>query len=290
MKMDNIIEVKNVSFEFDNDDENKKVVIKNLNLNIERGSFTVILGHNGSGKSTLAKLLNGLLKPTAGDVFVNKINTKDEKTAIKIKNTVGMVFQNPDNQIVASIVEDDVAFGPENLGLSPDETRKRVDNALRTVNMFDFRKSTPHHLSGGQKQRIAIAGVLAMEPECIVLDEPTAMLDPKGRWEILSHIEKLNRENNITIVLITHFMEEAQNADRVIVLNDGLVLADQPPKAVFSNIRLLKSIGLDVPQTTDLLNEIKQNVKEVDTHHISIEETAKEIINAFHLEENNHCQ
>lgn len=282
--MDDIIKVNDVSFVF-NEDDTEKIVIKNLNLSIKRGSFTVILGHNGSGKSTLAKLFNGLYHPTLGNVFVNGINTKDEKQAIKIKNTVGMVFQNPDNQIVASIVEDDVAFGPENLGFSPEETRKRVDNALKTVNMYDFSKSTPHHLSGGQKQRIAIAGVIAMEPECIVLDEPTAMLDPKGRQEIIKYIEKLNHENGITIVLITHFMEEAQNADRVIVLNDGLIVSDGTPKEVFSNIKLLKSIGLDVPQTTELLYSVKENITDINTHVISIEETAKEIISAFHLEE-----
>ena len=284
--MDNIIEAKNVSFEFNNDDsESKKVIIKNLNLDIKRGSFTCILGHNGSGKSTLAKLFNGLYVPTSGDVFVNGINTKEEKSSIKIKNTVGMVFQNPDNQIVASIVEDDVAFGPENLGISPEETRKRVDNALKTVDMYEFRNSTPHRLSGGQKQRIAIAGVIAMQPECIVLDEPTAMLDPKGRQEIIKYIEKLNRENGITIILITHFMEEAQNADRVIVLNDGLIISDGKPKDIFSNIRLLKSIGLDVPQTTELLYSLKEKNDKVNTHIISIEETAEEIISAFHLEE-----
>ncbi|MBR3145619.1 MAG: energy-coupling factor transporter ATPase [Clostridia bacterium] len=281
--MDNIIEIKNVSFNYTEDDKTY-TVLKNINLSIEKGSFTVILGHNGSGKSTLAKLMNGLYKPDGGEVFVNGINTKDEKNGIRIKSTVGMVFQNPDNQIVASIVEDDVAFGPENLGLSPEESRKRVDNALKTVDMYDYRKSTPHNLSGGQKQRIAIAGVIAMEPSCIVLDEPTAMLDPKGRKDIIKYIEKLNRENNITIVLITHFMEEAENADRVILLSDGSVIADDKPQKIFSDIKLLKSIGLDVPQTTELLYSLS-SVKKVDTKHISIEDTADEIISAFHLEE-----
>ena len=191
--MDNILEVKNVTYEY-TDEEKTFAAVKNLSLNIERGSFTVILGHNGSGKSTLAKMLNGLNKPTSGDVFADGINTKDEKTEIEVKRKVGMVFQNPDNQIIASIVEEDVAFGPENLGIPPKEIEKRVENALKAVDMWEFRKSTPHHLSGGQKQRIAIAGIIAMQPECLVLDEPTAMLDPKGRAEIISTLHRLNSE------------------------------------------------------------------------------------------------
>ena len=282
--MDKIIEIKNISFEY-GDDEQTKRVIDDLSLDIERGSFTVILGHNGSGKSTLAKLMNGLLLPGSGEVTVNGISTADEDKAIEVKHMVGMVFQNPDNQLVASIVEDDVAFGPENLGFEPAETRKRVDEALKTVDMYEFRNSTPHHLSGGQKQRIAIAGVIAMRPECIVLDEPTAMLDPKGRQEIIASIEKLNRENGITIVLITHFMEEAENADRVIVMNDGKIVSDGTPKVIFSDIKLLKSVGLDVPQTTELLYGLKEKGAGINTNIISIEETADEIIKAFHLEE-----
>ena len=215
--MDNILEVKNVTYEY-TDEEKTFAAVKNLSLNIERGSFTVILGHNGSGKSTLAKMLNGLNKPTSGDVFADGINTKDEKTEIEVKRKVGMVFQNPDNQIIASIVEEDVAFGPENLGIPPAEIEKRVEDALKAVDMWEFRKSTPHHLSGGQKQRIAIAGIIAMQPECLVLDEPTAMLDPKGRAEIISTLHRLNRDKGITVVLITHYMEEAENADRVIVI------------------------------------------------------------------------
>ena len=233
--MDNIIEVKNVTFEY-SDGDRKKTVIEDFSVSFERSSFTVILGHNGSGKSTLAKLLNGLYKPDKGDVFVNGINTRDEAREIDIRRRVGMVFQNPDNQLVASIVEDDVAFGPENLGISPDEIRSRVDNALKSVDMYEQRESTPHRLSGGQKQRIAIAGIIAMEPECIVLDEPTAMLDPKGRAEIISTIEMLNKEKGITVILITHFMEEAENADRVIVMNKGQIIADAPPKTVFNDI------------------------------------------------------
>ncbi len=282
--MNKIIEVKNAAFEY-SDGEKKKSVIKDMSVSFEKGSFTVILGHNGSGKSTLAKLLNGLYKPDSGDVFVDGINTRDEKNEIEIKRRVGMVFQNPDNQLVASIVEDDVAFGPENLGLTPEETEKRVDDALKAVDMFEFKKKTPHHLSGGQKQRIAIAGVIAMMPECIVLDEPTAMLDPKGRKEIIESVERLNREKGITVILITHFMEEAQNADRVIVMDDGRIIADSTPKDVFSDIGLLKRAGLDVPQTTELLYLLKENGVNVKTQAISIEEAADEIIKALHLEE-----
>ena len=282
--MSNIIEVKNASFEYIDDGESFKAV-KDLNLSITRGSFTVILGHNGSGKSTLAKMLNGLNKPSSGDIFVDVINTKDEEYDLDIRRKVGMVFQNPDNQLVASIVEEDVAFGPENLGLSPQEIRQRVDNALKTVDMYDFRKSTPHKLSGGQKQRIAIAGILAMEPECLVLDEPTAMLDPKGRREIIKTLEVLNKEKGITIVLITHYMEEAENADRVIVMNDGEIIADSTPKEVFKNVELLKSVGLDVPQTTELLYAMQKNGFKIDTNIISIDETAQEIVRVLNSEE-----
>ena len=283
--MDNIIEVKNVTFEY-SDFDRSKTVINDFSIDIKRGSFTCVLGHNGSGKSTLAKLLNGLYKPVKGDILVDGMNTKDEKTEIEIKRRVGMVFQNPDNQLVASIVEEDVAFGPENLGLAPEEIRKRVDESLKSVGMYEFRKSTPHHLSGGQKQRIAIAGILAMKPQCIVLDEPTAMLDPKGRKEIISTIEKLNSENGITVVLITHFMEEAQNADRAVILNDGSIIADGTPKEIFSDIDMLKRAGLDVPQTTELLHRLKTNGVDIKTNVISIKETAQEIYSAFHLEEN----
>lgn len=283
--MDNIIEVKNVTYEYKEEDTSYAAV-KDLSLNIERGSFTVILGHNGSGKSTLAKMLNGLYKPTSGEVLVDGINTKDEKTEIAVKRKVGMVFQNPDNQLIASIVEEDVAFGPENLGLDPAEIRVRVDEALAAVGMSEFKTSAPHHLSGGQKQRIAIAGMIAMQPECLVLDEPTAMLDPKGRAEIINTLLKLNREKNITVVLITHYMEEAAEADRVIVMNDGKIIADGVPRSIFSDVSMLKGVGLDVPQTTELLYSLKQNGFEINTHVLSIKETADEIIKAFHLEEN----
>ena len=282
--MDNILEVKNVTYEY-TDEEKTFAAVKNLSLNIERGSFTVILGHNGSGKSTLAKMLNGLNKPTSGDVFADGINTKDEETEIEVKRKVGMVFQNPDNQIIASIVEEDVAFGPENLGIPPKEIEKRVEDALKAVDMWEFRKSTPHHLSGGQKQRIAIAGIIAMQPECLVLDEPTAMLDPKGRAEIISTLHRLNRDKGITVVLITHYMEEAENADRVIVMNDGEIIADDKPKVIFSDVERLKKVGLDVPQTAELLYNLKKNGFAVDTHALSIKEAAGQIISALHSEE-----
>lgn len=282
--MDSIISVRNVTYEY-REEETVYAAVKDLSLEIERGSFTVILGHNGSGKSTLAKMLNGLNKPTSGDVLVDGINTKDEATEIEVKRKVGMVFQNPDNQIIASIVEEDVAFGPENLGLEPSEIRRRVDNALKAVDMYDFRESTPHRLSGGQKQRIAIAGIMAMEPECLVLDEPTAMLDPKGRAEIISTLHRLNSEKGITIVLITHYMEEAENADRVIVMNDGKIIADDVPKVIFSDVKTLKSVGLDVPQTAELLYSLKENGFPVDTHALSVKEAAAEIIKAMRSEE-----
>ena len=282
--MDSIISVKNVTYEY-KDEETTVAAVKALSLEIERGSFTVILGHNGSGKSTLAKMLNGLNKPTSGDIFVDGINTKDEENEIEVKRKVGMVFQNPDNQIIASIVEEDVAFGPENLGVPPKEIKKRVDDALRAVDMLEFKESTPHRLSGGQKQRIAIAGIIAMQPECLVLDEPTAMLDPKGRAEIIETLIKLNKEKGITVVLITHYMEEAQNADRVLVMNDGEIIADDKPKVIFSDVERLKRVGLDVPQTAELLYNLKKNGFNVDTHALSIKEAADEIIKALHSEE-----
>ena len=284
--MDSIIEIKNVSYEYSNQDEEgvSYTAVNNLSLNIERGSFTVILGHNGSGKSTLAKMLNGLYKPTFGDIFIDGINTRDEVTEIEVKRRVGMVFQNPDNQLIASIVEEDVAFGPENLGLEPPVIRERVKNALNAVGMEEYANSTPHRLSGGQKQRIAIAGIIAMEPECLVLDEPTAMLDPKGRREIISTLHKLNKEKGITVILITHYMEEAENADRVLVMNDGEIIKDATPKEVFMDVELLKSVGLDVPQTTELLYNLQKSGFGVNTNVISIIDTAKEIAKALRKE------
>ncbi len=281
--MSNIIEIKNVSYNYI-EDEVEYTAVNNVSLDIEKGSFTVILGHNGSGKSTLAKMLNGLNKPSSGDVFVDGINTRDEKTELLIKRKVGMVFQNPDNQLVASVVEEDVAFGPENLGLEPSVIRQRVDDALKSVGMYEFRNSTPHHLSGGQKQRIAIAGIIALEPECLILDEPTAMLDPKGRAEIINTVLRLNKEKGITVVLITHYMEEAENADRVLVMNDGEFIADGTPKEIFKNVKMLKSVGLDVPQTTELLYTLNENGIAVPTDVLSIEETANAILS--YLEEN----
>lgn len=277
--MDNLISVKNVTFEYKDNDRNK-AVIKDFNLEIQRGSFTVILGHNGSGKSTLAKLLNGLYKPDCGEVIVDGISTNDEKNEIEIKRRVGLVFQNPDNQLIASIVEEDVAFGPENLGYNPKEIRERVDEALKAVSMYEYRRSAPHHLSGGQKQRIAIAGIIAMRPDCIVLDEPTAMLDPKGRAEIIDTVVSLNRQKGITVVLITHFMEEAELADRVIVMNKGEIIADSDPKTIFSDVKMLKSVSLDVPQTTELLFKLNQTGFNLPTDVISIEETANAILKA----------
>ncbi len=285
MKMENLIELKNVTYEYTEDDE-VFAAVKDISLCIQKGSFTVVLGHNGSGKSTLAKLLNGLNKPTFGDVIVSGMNTKDEERELEIKRTVGMVFQNPDNQLIASVVEEDVAFGPENLGVAPEEIRSRVDEALRAVDMYEFRKSTPHRLSGGQKQRIAIAGIIAMLPECLVLDEPTAMLDPKGRAEIIKTLVKLNREKGMTVILITHYMEEAENADRVIVMNDGVVIDDGTPKEIFKNVEKLKSVGLDVPQTTELLYRLKQKGFNISTNVISIKETAAQIAAALCSEEN----
>ena len=281
--MSNIIEIKNVTYNYV-EDEVEYTAVNNVSLNIENGSFTVILGHNGSGKSTLAKMLNGLNRPSSGDILVDGINTRDEENEFLIKKKVGMVFQNPDNQLVASIVEEDVAFGPENLGLDPKVIRQRVDEALKAVGMYEFRNSTPHHLSGGQKQRIAIAGIIALEPECIVLDEPTAMLDPKGRQEIINTILRLNKEKGITVVLITHYMEEAEKADRVLVMNDGDFIADGTPKEIFKNVKMLKSVGLDVPQTTELLYALNQNGMAVPTDVLSIEETADAIMH--YLEEN----
>ena len=284
--MDKHIELKNVAFSYDNGEE-KRDIIKNINLDVERGSFTVILGHNGSGKSTLAKLMNGLYKPTNADgcVLVDGIDTRNEKTEIEIRRKVGMVFQNPDNQLIASVVEEDVAFGPENLGLPSEKTRERVDEALKSVGMYEYRKSTPHHLSGGQKQRVAIAGIIAMRPECLILDEPTAMLDPKGRAEVMDIITRFNREEKMTIVLITHFMEEAQLADSVLLLSDGAIIRDGTPGEIFSDIKTLKETGLDVPQSTELLYELKKSGIDVDTDAISVEETAARIYAAFHLEE-----
>lgn len=255
-----IIEFQNVSFRYDSEEEGVQLplVAENLNLQIHEGEFVAILGHNGSGKSTLAKLTNAILLPTDGKVLVDGMDTSDEDLKIKIRQTVGMVFQNPDNQIVATIVEEDVAFGPENLGVEPKEIRRRVDESLKAVGMYEFRKREPHRLSGGQKQRVAIAGIIAMLPRCIVLDEPTAMLDPRGRQEVMSTMLKLNREMGMTVVFITHFMDEAVQADRVVVMDDAKIIMDGKPKEVFKQVDRLEEIGLDVPQPTKLAQLLRQ--------------------------------
>lgn len=265
-----IIEFNNVTFIYDADDEEAKVqaypALTDVSLAINKGEFVAVLGHNGSGKSTLAKLCNAILEPTKGTVSVKGIVPDTEEKADEIRRIVGMVFQNPDNQIVATIVEDDVAFGPENLGIEPAEIRKRVDDALKCVGMYDFRHREPHKLSGGQKQRVAIAGVIAMQTECIVLDEPTAMLDPKGRDEVMQTIKRLNKEMGITVVLVTHFMDEAVQADRVVVIDGGKMVMDGAPKEVFSQVEKLRGFGLDVPQSTELCHNlgIKEGVLDVD--------------------------
>lgn len=256
----NLIEFKNVDFAYtvDEEDENPQTVqvLENLNLNIEKGSFVAILGHNGSGKSTIAKLTNGILFADKGEVVVDGQVAKEDETIFDIRKKVGMVFQNPDNQIVSSIVEEDVAFGVENLGIAPDECRRRVDNALKTVGMYDYKEKSPSKLSGGQKQRVAVAGIIAMKPMCIVLDEPTAMLDPSGRKEVIETVKKLNREEGITIVLITHYMDEAVQADRVVVIDNGKIKMDDTPEKVFSRVNDLKNLGLDVPQSTELVHRL----------------------------------
>lgn len=258
---ENIIEFQNVSFRYEADESEKPLplCVEHVNLNIKKGDFVAVLGHNGSGKSTLAKLSNSILIPESGRVLVNGMDTADEDLSYDIRRTVGVVFQNPDNQIVASIVEEDVAFGPENLGVPPEELRRRVDDALKAVGMYEYRHHEPHKLSGGQKQRVAIAGMIAMLPECIVLDEPTAMLDPKGRKEVMDTVRRLNRERGMTVVFITHFMEEAAEADRVVVMDNAKILLDSTPQEVFSKADLLKKIGLDVPKAAALAAELRAN-------------------------------
>lgn len=255
-----LIKFDNVSFSYETEDENgnpkTEKVLENFNFSIEEGSFVAILGHNGSGKSTVAKLTNGILFSDEGTVTVDSILARDDDTIYDIRKTVGMVFQNPDNQIVSSIVEEDVAFGVENIGIPSDECRKRVDEALKTVGMYEYRLRTPSKLSGGQKQRVAVAGIIAMKPKCIVLDEPTAMLDPSGRKEVIDTVMKLNREEGITIVLITHYMDEAVKADRVVVMDDGKIKLDGTPEQVFSDTNKIKSLSLEVPQSTELVSRL----------------------------------
>ncbi len=274
MSMNKIIEFKNVDFRYADEESD---ALNGLNLDFYEGQFTCVLGHNGSGKSTMAKLINALELPTNGSVTTYGYNTSDENNEIAIRRKVGMVFQNPDNQIVATIVEDDVAFGPENLGVPREEIRKRVDEALKIVDMYDYRKHEPHRLSGGQKQRVAIAGVIAMQTNCIVLDEPTAMLDPKGRREVMNALLKLKNELGISVILVTHFMDEAVKADRVVVMNDGKVELDGTPAEAFSHSELLKSIGLAVPKPMELAVLLKE--KGVELKEIPL--TAEDFVKIF---------
>ena len=271
-----IIETKDLTFRYEDADSD---ALCGVTLSIEEGSFTVILGHNGSGKSTFAKHLNAILLPTGGKVYVGGVDTADEDRLFDVRKTAGMVFQNPDNQIVATVVEDDVAFACENMGLPPEEIRKRVDECLAAVGMSEYAKHAPHLLSGGQKQRVAIAGVLAMRPRCIVMDEPTAMLDPSGRAEVIRAVQKLNRETGMTVVLITHHMEEAALADRVIVMKQGKVALDGTPKQVFSQVDRLRELSLTAPQTVQLLYELDPTGEALSPEALSVEECADQLMN-----------
>ena len=272
---DTIIKTENLRFTYAEAGEVNPLVLDGVSLDIEAGTFVAVLGHNGSGKSTLAKHLNAILLPSGGKVYVDGIDTMDEERLLDIRRTVGMVFQNPDNQIVANVVEEDVAFAPENLGVPPAEIRARVDSALKAVDMYDYREHAPHLLSGGQKQRVAIAGVIAMAPRCIVLDEPTAMLDPTGRAEVMRTIKELNRTSGVTVVLITHHMDEAAQADRLIVMAKGKVVADGAPREVFQRVEELKAVGLTVPETTQLLWELRRAGADVPLDALSDDECAQ---------------
>ena len=280
--MAEIIRTENLQYAYPADEGAEPVLaLKGVDLTIEQGSFVVVLGHNGSGKSTLAKTLNGVLLPCGGHVYVEGMDTLDEHLLLAIRRTVGMVFQNPDNQIVANVVEEDVAFAPENLGVASEAIRRRVDDALAAVDMTAFMTHAPHLLSGGQKQRIAIAGVIAMEPECIVLDEATAMLDPIGRQEVLSTVHRLNREKGTTVVLITHHMNEAEEADRVIVMDDGRIALDGTPKEVFTQVEPLRTMGLTVPDTVDLLDRLRKDGLDVPLDALTVDECAAAITAAL---------
>lgn len=284
--MDNYIDFQNVTFAYlSEEDEQAKNVIENFNLQIKKGDFVAILGHNGCGKSTVAKLCNAIEVPQGGKVIVDGIDTADEDRLYDIRQKVGMVFQNPDNQIVATIVEDDVAFGPENLGIEPKEIRKRVDDALKSVSMYDFRFFEPHKLSGGQKQRVAIAGIIAMKPECIVLDESTAMLDPRGRREVMQTVRMLNEEYGITIIFITHYMDEAAKANRVVVMDKGKIILDGKPKEVFTHAKTLKSAGLDVPEATLLSLEMKKHGVNLPDDVLTMDELAQAVIGIIEKKE-----
>lgn len=271
MKKMNMLKTENLSYSYAPETENS-YVFSDLNLEIEKGSFTAVLGHNGCGKSTLAKHFNAILLPSGGTVYVLGMNTQDADKVFEIRKNAGMVFQNPDNQIVSAIVEDEVAFAPENLGVPSAEIRRRVEESLRIVGMEEYKKASPAHLSGGQKQRIAIASVLAMQPQCIILDEPTAMLDPSGRREVLSTVKMLNREKGMTVILITHYMDEAAQADRVIVMQEGTVVLDDCPREVFRHVEKMKALGLDVPQVTELFYELRKAGMELPDDIITVEE------------------
>ena len=269
------IHIRGLEFSYINELEEppvKNTVLKGIDLDIEKGEFVAVLGHNGSGKSTLAKCINAINLPEKGEVTVDGLDTIKEENLLPIRKRVGMVFQNPDNQIVATIVEEDVAFALENLGVEPKEIRRRVDEALRTVGMYDYRLHAPHKLSGGQKQRVAIAGIIAMEPDCIVLDEPTAMLDPKGRSEVMKTIKMLNREKGVTIVLITHYMEEAAQADRVVFIDGGEKIMDSVPKKVFSQVDVMRNLGLDVPQVTEIADFLQKQGYDISSEIITEDE------------------
>ena len=273
-----MIECRNLIFKYTaGENQEEKIAINDVNLQIKEGEFIAILGHNGSGKSTMAKHMNALLIPTEGKMLVNKMDTSDMNNLWNIRETAGMVFQNPDNQLVATIVEEDVAFGPENLGVPPEEIRKRVDEALERVGMSEYKRHAPHLLSGGQKQRIAIAGILAMQPKCIIFDEPTAMLDPSGRKEVLDTIIDLNRNYGITVILITHYMDEAAKADRIVVMDKGKLILDGKPRDVFSNVEKMKNIGLDVPQVTELSYELQKVGINIDTRILDVNEMVNAI-------------
>ena len=272
--MDEFIKVDNVCFSYEDNQ-----VLNNISMSVKEGEFVALLGHNGCGKSTMAKLFNMLLSPQSGTVIIDGITAETEDDVYDIRSRVGLVLQNPDNQLVATIVEEDVAFGPENLGVPPQEIRQRVDNALKAVDMYDYRRHAPHKLSGGQKQRVAIAGIIAMEPKCIVLDEPTAMLDPKGRQEVMETIKRLNREHNITIVLITHYMDEAVQADRVIVMDSGSILTQGTPQQVFSNVELLKKHSLDVPQSVELMYMLRNRGVNVNAFPLTPDECVEMLKN-----------
>ena len=288
MENKSIIQFDNVSFAYESADEEVQTqkVVDGFSLSIPEGQFVAVLGRNGCGKSTVAKLINGILVPVSGKITVDGMDTSDDSKLIDVRRTVGMVFQNPDNQIVATIVEDDVAFGPENLGVEPKEIRKRVDDALKAVGMYEFRDREPHKLSGGQKQRIAIAGIIAMQTKCIVMDEPTAMLDPQGRQEVMNTIEML-RERGITVVLITHYMDEAVKADRVIVMDDGEIVSDGTPREVFRDVNKIKSLGLDVPQATELAYRLRKLGMDLPDDILDEQECAEAILR---LMEVNSCR